>query len=671
MVDRRRYSPHGRFGALAAAKRESGLQQLYRGRAASSFKDLYDTDHAESRQGGRFRWLVSTCLAAAVGAVSILVVVYGSTDTRESRGGFLPALTEIGESSLSGRDLPIVRDSEGLKWATPKSDRLKVTSGAVTVRYLVNEQVKQRRLGREYIHAKPYARIVARLAPVPAEYQAKVPPFNPLSLYATQTVNPGEDSESETTNQGNVSVNIIELLGGILPDEDRQELDDAEVALHVEAAREAETEAELIRAGAEAEAGRNADDMPLDADTAAPNTTVLVKPTQAEEDTLADLEGRETQVVRVGQGDTLRKILARVGADSWQVRGMIEAARNIFPESSLVEGQEVRITLVPSLTRRDRKEPARFSVFSGGHDHLVTVTRNAAGEFVASKSSTMAEEIANAALDDNDRASTSSVYSSVFYAGLLQHLPEDVITKVMKVHASQTDFRRRLRPGDAIEFFFDMKDDAKADSPPGELLYTSITSGSETYRFYRFRTPDGVVDYYDEKGNNSKQFLMRRPVRGDVRLASGFGMRFHPLLNERRMHTGVDWATSPGTPILAAGTGVIEEAGRKGQYGNYVRIRHPNGYHTAYGHLLRFRKGIVAGAKVRQGEIIGYVGSTGLASGPHLHYEVLINSRFVDPLAIQVPRERELTGRQLAEFQKERQRIDELRHLAPVMTASK
>ena len=119
---------------------------------------------------------------------------------------------------------------------------------------------------------------------------------------------------------------------------------------------------------------------------------------------------------------------------------------------------------------------------------------------------------------------------------------------------------------------------------------------------------------------------MRRPVRGDVRLASGFGMRFHPLLNERRMHTGVDWATSPGTPILAAGTGVIEEAGRKGQYGNYVRIRHPNGYHTAYGHMLRFRKGVAAGVKVRQGEIIGYVGSTGLASGPHLHYEVLINS---------------------------------------------
>lgn len=673
MVDRRRYSQHGRFGALAAAKRENGLPQLYRGRAASSFKDLYETDHAESRQVGRFRWLISTCLAATVGAISILVVIYGSVDKPETQGGFLPGLTELGEANLTGRELPFQR--EGLKWASPKSDRLNITSGAVTTRYVVNESVKQRRLGREYIHAKPYARIVARLAPVPSTY-TEVPPFNPLSLYATQTVNPGEEDESDAAGQGNVVVNIIELLGGILPDEDGQELEESEITLHAAAAKEAENEAELIRAGAEAQAGRSSDEdgLPLGAessDAAAPYTTVLVKPVQADEDTVDDLEGRETQVVRVGEGDTLRKILQRAGADTWTSRGMIEAARNIFPEASLAAGQEVRITLVPSLTRRDKKEPARFSIFSGGHDHLVTVSRNAAGEFVASKSPTMGEEIANAALDDNDRASTSSVYASVYYAGRLQDVPVDDIMKVMKIHASQTDFRRRLRPGDAIEFFFDMKDDAKPDGPPGELLFTSITSGSETYRFYRFRTPDGVVDYYDEKGNNSKQFLMRRPVRGDVRLASGFGMRFHPLLNERRMHTGVDWATSPGTPILAAGTGVIEEAGRKGQYGNYVRIRHPNGYHTAYGHMLRFRKGVQAGAKVRQGEIIGYVGATGLASGPHLHYEVLINSRFVDPLAIQVPRERELSGRVLAEFQKERQRIDNLRHLAPVMTASK
>ena len=677
MVHRRRYASRVGFGTLAGAERPKGLPQLYRGRAANSFKDLYETDHAESRQSGRFRWLISTCLAGMVGAVSIFVVIYGSTDQREAKGGFLPAITLMGEADLSGR-MPFLRPSEGLKWAVPKSDLMQITSGAVTVRYRINESLKQWRDGREYIHAKPYVRIVGRLAALPAAYEADVPPFNPLELYAiNKSAGEGDETETPVTAQGNVKVNVVELLGGILPADDGLALDDAEVAGHVALAEEAEAEAEKIRAGAEAEANRSPagdDENALGADQAAaapPYTTILTKPTPDLDDGLADLEGRETLVVKVGDNDNLRKILIRAGADNWQARGMIDSARKIFPESTLSAGQEVRITLVPSLTQKDRKEPTRFSVFSGGHDHLVSVMRNAAGEFVASRSPYIEEEIAAAALGDTDRASSSSIYASVYYAGLLQHVPPETIMKVMKIHASETDFRRLLRPGDAVEMFCDMKDDASPDAPPGELLYTAITSGGETFRFYRFRTPDGVVDYYDEKGNNSKKFLMRRPGRGDVRLTSGFGIRTHPLLGDRRRHTGVDWATTPGTPVLAAGTGIVEEAGRKGQYGNYVRIRHANGYHTAYGHLLRFKKGVIPGVKVRQGEIIAYVGSTGLASGPHLHYEVLINSRFVDPLSIQVPRERALTGRQLAEFQKERARIDDLRHLAPVMTASK
>ncbi len=234
-----------------------------------------------------------------------------------------------------------MRNSEGLKWASPKSDRLKITSGAVTVRYLVNESVKQRRLGREYIHAKPYVRIVARLAPVPPDYQAKVPPFNPLSLYATQTVNPGEDNESDAPENGNVAVNVIELLGGILPDEDGQELEDSG---NLPARRRGQggrdrggDDPRRRRSGRQPRRrrGRTAARRRRADGAAAPNTTVLVKPTQAEEDTLADLEGRETQVVRVGEGDTLRKILQRAGADTWTARGMIESARNIFPEASL------------------------------------------------------------------------------------------------------------------------------------------------------------------------------------------------------------------------------------------------------------------------------------------------------------------------------------------------
>jgi len=230
-----------------------------------------------------------------------------------------------------------------------------------------------------------------------------------------------------------------------------------------------------------------------------------------------------------------------------------------------------------------------------------------------------------------------------------------------------------VRPSDQAEFFFETADDQPSGEPlPGELLYTALTAGGEAQRYWRFRTPDGVVDYYDEYGNNSRKFLMRRPIRGEnVHFTSGFGIRFHPLLNERRLHSGVDWAAPIGTPILAAGNGIVEEADRKGQYGNYVRIRHANGYQSAYAHMSRFGPGIRQGVKVRQGQVIGFVGTTGLSSGPHLHYEVLVNNRFVDPMQIQVPRERRLTGKNAAAFQRERQRIEELMRRAPVMTVAK
>jgi murein DD-endopeptidase MepM/ murein hydrolase activator NlpD len=301
----------------------------------------------------------------------------------------------------------------------------------------------------------------------------------------------------------------------------------------------------------------------------------------------------------------------------------------------------------------------------------VTVTRNAAGEFVASAVPFDAN-IARAALGDSDQAQSASLYASIYHAALMHGIPTETILQFLRVHAYETDFRRRTRNGDSIDLFFDLKEEAGAESTPGELLYTSIVSGGEVQRFWRFRTPDGVVDYFDESGNNAKKFLMRRPVRGEsVRLTSGFGMRLHPVLTVPRMHTGVDWSAPIGTPIFAAGNGVIEESDRKGQYGNYVRVRHANGYQTAYGHLSRFGPNIRDGAKVRQGQVIGFVGCTGLCSGPHLHYEVLVNSRFVDPLQIQVPRERQLTGKQLMDFQKERARIDELMRRTPVLTASR
>jgi murein DD-endopeptidase MepM/ murein hydrolase activator NlpD len=247
-----------------------------------------------------------------------------------------------------------------------------------------------------------------------------------------------------------------------------------------------------------------------------------------------------------------------------------------------------------------------------------------------------------------------------------------MIKRLLRIHSYDVDFKRKVQPGDKFEVFFNLgesngqdRDDENLE--PGELLYTAMTVGGETRRFFRFRTPNGNVDFYDRDGNSAKKFLMRQPVK-NARFTSGFGMRKHPILGRKRMHTGTDWAASRGTPIMAAGDGVVESAERKGGHGNYVRIRHANGYKTSYSHMAKFAEGVRPGIKVSQGQVIGYVGSTGLSSGPHLHYEVLVNNRHVNPMTIHVPRGRQLRGKQLAAFHKERKRIQALMRRAPVTT---
>jgi murein DD-endopeptidase MepM/ murein hydrolase activator NlpD len=266
----------------------------------------------------------------------------------------------------------------------------------------------------------------------------------------------------------------------------------------------------------------------------------------------------------------------------------------------------------------------------------------------------------------------SSFYASFHHVAARQDIGEERLLQILRIHAFHTDFGQKVRAGDAVDLFFEQ--DKSARGHLGELLTTAVITSGTTQRFYRFRTRDGVVDYYDERGNTSRKFLLRRPVRCEnIRLTSAFGPRRHPLLQIERMHWGEDWACAPGTPVLAAGNGVIEIAGRKGEYGNYIRIRHANGYKTAYGHL-RFAAGIGVGARVRQGDVIGYVSTTGLSSGPHVHYEVLLTASdgsshsAVDPRLIRVPHEHQLAGKDLADFKRERDRIDDLARRNPLST---
>jgi murein DD-endopeptidase MepM/ murein hydrolase activator NlpD len=675
VVVRRQPAPPG-LNTFLSRTRPPSWPSLHRAHSRLPVKDLYASDHVAQRQGERLRWMLSTCLAALVGATAILVVIYGATDTKQGDEGLSPALKRISEDVSQPVNIDIKVRPEGLQWATPRTDKLQITTGAMSMRFTIHETRRQKRAGREYIYAKPYYRIVTRLAPVPASYSDVIPPFNPFKLFAnTKPIGSGEEEGAAMDGRSDVAVKVVELLGGILPEEDGQELETPEVTELVERVASASSESESMNgegqyADGPFAAGRFGQ-LPIEESNK--NTSVLTKSTFDAEDVQEATEGGKLTTLKVGPGDTLTKLLVSAGAENWQARTMIEAAAKIFPEAELAPGQQLDVTLVPSLTQQDKMEPVRFSVYSlseGVREHKVTVTRDSAGEFIASAAELKPIADSKNSSGEGDRGAASSVYSSIYYAGLLHHMQPDAIMQILKVHAYETDFRRRIRAGDQIELFFDPKDEsAEDDDSPGEILYTAITVGAETRRFYRYRTADGITDFYDAQGNNSKKFLMRRPVRGDdVRLTSGYGVRFHPLLNDRKMHTGVDWAAPTGTPILAAGNGVIEEAGRKGQYGNYVRIRHANGYQTAYGHMSRIASGAVEGVKVRQGQVIGFVGSTGLSSGPHLHFEVLVNTRFVDPMSIQVPQERQLSGKELQDFQKERARIDDLMRRAPVKT---
>ncbi len=668
MNDFTRHASVGKTRRRARADQPGGLPQLY-GTRRRRIPDLFLADRAEARRGGRFRWFFSTCLAAGVGTAAIGAVILGSLDAN------VMDIPQIPRSRPQAQKF--VTEPDGLKWATLKSDRLQTASGAMSTKYVVQESLSQRRVDRNYIEKRFYARIAIRLAAVPAAVNGEIPPFNPFKLYSGSKSGEPENGERDGAHSdgGFATVRHVELVGSILPPEDGQEMDGQEIVEIVQRTSgsglnggEGLIRPSFVPEGTELAMPKAGRRTPTVAEPVAPNTTVLEKSITDADEIADEAEGQQVKV-KVSKGENLAKLLQSMGADAWQAREMVDKAKSVFPESAIQPGFEVEMTMVPSLTNAEKLEPMQFAIFDEAHAHKVTVGRNGAGDFVASATPLTT---APAAAGDGDQPASASLYTSLYHAALAQGLSPDTILQILRVHAYETDFRRRARGSDSVDLFFDLKEEGKAaDNPPSELLSTAITVGGDTQRYFRFRTPDGEVDYYDVSGNNSRKFLMRKPVRNEeARFVSGFGMRRHPLLNAVRMHTGIDYAAPIGTPILAAGNGIIEEQGHKGQNGNYSRIRHANGYQTTYSHMTgRWPPDVRPGSKVRQGQIIGYLGTTGLSTGPHLHFEILVSNRFVDPMSIQMPKERKLTGKQLADFQRERARIEELMRRPPVRVA--
>lgn len=257
-----------------------------------------------------------------------------------------------------------------------------------------------------------------------------------------------------------------------------------------------------------------------------------------------------------------------------------------------------------------------------------------------------------------------SIETSLYQDAQTLGAEDQQVVDFAQVFAYDLDFQREVHPGDEFEMVFDVLTDERGNViRRGDVLYAALNGKAVNKSFYRFTTPDeNITDYFQENGESSTKFLMKTPING-ARLSSRFGKRRHPISGYTRLHKGTDFAAPTGTPIYAAGNGVVERASRYGGYGHYIRIRHAKGYKTAYAHLSRYGRGIKAGRSVRQGDVIGYVGSTGASTGPHLHYEVYKNGRAVDAMRLKLPTGRKLAmdPEILAEFEVERDRIDEIR----------
>lgn len=352
--------------------------------------------------------------------------------------------------------------------------------------------------------------------------------------------------------------------------------------------------------------------------------------------------------LKVGRGQTLMQMMIKAGVDREEAHRAIVALRKRFDPRRLRAGQELVFEFLrgPGAVERFRSMSLDTDV-----DRSVTVTRDPQGGFTA-------QEI-NHALTRSLEHGAGEIDSSLYVAGVEQQVPPPVMVDLIHIFSFDVDFQRDIRAGDGFSVMYErFRNEERGVDRPGDILYASLTLSGVTYRLWRHRTADGQVDYFDEKGQSVRKALMRTPIDG-ARISSRFGRRRHPILGYNKMHRGTDFAAPRGTPIYAAGDGTIERAGRKGGYGKYIRIRHNSTYKTAYAHMSRFARGMRPGKRVRQGQTIGYVGSTGRSTGPHLHYEVIRSGRKINSQKMRLPSGRKLKGKELDAFQSVRAGLDE------------
>lgn len=618
------------------------------------------------------QWFSGTILTGLCGAALIGGAVFASLDGEMT----FAKVPERVEGALRGAFGANDRTA-----SLHKSDRLPPPGESTAARNVVRVSTVTRVGNRDVMRVRPFIRISGNLSMTTSDLSAKIPPFNAqrmLTDVGTAAPAAADDPNNPDAVEPDAEVSFVTKdLAPILPKAKLAAvvaLD--EVLMRVRDAANWRGNTGGVRytalANATADAGGGQPDMKLayategtvpdpyaGFETRVVPENVTLLPKTKEQATGGNPSNERIHVVK--KGDTATSILRDQGATPDEAKAIAAMLGARGRDGGLKEGQKLRILMAPAGPGPGtRLQPYRVIVANENTIEAVAALSDV-GKYVAvdvQSMNTVAETADNKDDDEEDDGSGVRLYQSIYETALRNKVPATVIEDMVKIYSYDVDFQRKVQPGDSFDVFFAGEDEGATITEKTEVLFASLTVGGETKKYYRFQTPDdAVVDYYDETGKSAKKFLVRKPVNNAI-MRSGFGGRRHPILGYTKMHTGVDWATPYGTPIFASGNGVVEKVGWEGGYGKYVRLKHNNGYETAYGHMSAFAKGMEPGKRVRQGQVIGFVGSTGMSTGAHVHYEILVNGRFVDPMRVKLPRGRSLEGAVMAGFEKERDRLD-------------
>jgi murein DD-endopeptidase MepM/ murein hydrolase activator NlpD len=615
------------------------------------------------------QWFSGTILTGLCGAALIGGAVFASLDGEMT----FAKVPERVEGALRGAFGANDRTA-----SLRKSDRLPPPSESTASRNVMRVSTVTRVGNRDVMRVRPFIRISGNLSMTTSDLSAKIPPFNAqrmLSDVGAPTPATSDDPNNADAAEPDAEVSFVTKdLAPILPKAKIAAvvaLD--EVLLRVRDASNWRGGGSGVRYAALANAAADASGAQPDLklayasegtsadpyagfETRVVPENVTLLPKTKEQATGGNPSGERVHVVK--KGDTVISILRDQGATPEEAKSIATTLGARGRDGGLKEGEKLRILMAPAGPGQ-RLQPYRVIVANDSTIEAVAALSDL-GKYVAVDVQSMnsVTETADNSDDDDDDGSGVRLYQSIYETALRNKVPPSVIEDMIRIYSYDVDFQRKVQPGDSFDVFFAGEDEGATITEKTEVLFASLTVGGETKKYYRFQTPDdSVVDYYDETGKSAKKFLVRKPVNNAI-MRSGFGSRRHPILGYVKMHTGVDWATAYGTPIFASGNGVVEVAGWEGGYGKYVKLKHNNGYETAYGHMSAFAKGLEVGKRVRQGQVIGFVGSTGQSTGAHVHYEILVNGRFVDPMRIKLPRGRSLDGPLMASFEKERDRLD-------------